>query len=388
MPSQASHLAPTDLLSPTEAGPEVAESTPPEACVPSPLNQPAGARKLVTVRQVGAVRPIPGADAIECATVEGWDVVIKKGEFQPGDRCVYFEIDSFLPLADERYSFLAKNKITWNNKEGIRLRTIKLRGQVSQGLILPVAHFPELAPDIQEAGDHVRERDLSGRLGIEKWEAPIPAELAGDVEGPIPSCIRKTDQERIQNLPEVLRDADVEYEATIKLDGSSMTVFHNVGTVGVCGRNWWLKESEQNSLWRLARKDRLLEALTSYGRNLALQGEIIGEGIQGNPEKLRGQEFRLFDIWDIDEQAYLGREARSRVVDALIALGATLKEVPFIEVTTLARFSGDMSSILAYAEGPSLNPATLREGVVFKRLDGRFSFKAISNSYLLKHSDR
>lgn len=388
MTNQAVIHATTDLASLQNAGPDFAEAIAANTWSTLPLKAAAGVRKLVTVRQVGAIRPIPDADAIECATVEGWDVVIKKGEFQPGDRCVYFEIDSFLPLTDERYAFLAKNKIIWNSKEGIRLRTIKLRGQVSQGLILPIAQFPELARQINEAGDKVREFDFSDLLGIEKWEAPIPAELAGDVEGPIPSYIRKTDQERIQNMPEVLQDVEVEYEATIKLDGSSMTVFHNAGPAGVCGRNWWLRESEQNSLWRLARKDRLLESLTAYGRNLALQGEIIGEGIQGNPEKLRGQEFRLFDIWDIDAQTYLGREARSIVVDALTALGASIKEVPFIETTTLARFSGDMAAILAYAEGPSLNPATAREGVVFKRMDGGFSFKAISNSYLLKHGDR
>jgi RNA ligase (TIGR02306 family) len=384
MTNQATVDVTTGFSSPQKLGPDFCEAI----LANLPRSPAAGMRKLVTVRRVGAIRPIPDADAIECATVEGWDVVIKKGEFRSGDNCVYFEIDSFLPLGDERYAFLAKNKIIWNGKEGIRLRTIKLRGQVSQGLILPIAHFPELAQDIEDAGDHVRELDFSEKLGIEKWEAPIPAELAGDVEGPIPSFVRKTDQERIQNLPEVLQDGEAEYEVTIKLDGSSMTAFRNTGTVGVCGRNWWLKETEQNSLWRLARKDKLLEALDALGRNLALQGEIIGEGIQGNPEKLRGQEFRLFDIWDIDAQVYLGRGERGQVVDALTALGAKIKEVPFIEVTTLRRFGGDIAAILAYAEGKSLNPAVAREGIVFKRLDGGFSFKAISNTYLLKHGDR
>lgn len=346
-------------------------------------------RKLVTVRQVGHIRPIPGADAIECATVEGWDVVIKKGEFQPGDPCVYFEIDAFLPLSDPRYAFLAKNKITWNDKEGNRLRTIKLRGQISQGLILPLADFPEILMDSNLPLQALRERDFSDRLGIEKWEAPVPTNLAGEVEGPFPDFIRKTDQERIQNLPEVLAtQRDEAFEVTLKLDGSSMTVFHHGALNGVCGRNWWIKESDANSLWRVARQDRLLEALAIYSRSLALQGEIVGEGIQGNPEQLRGQAFHLFDIFDIERQAYLGRQEREQVVSDLIALGAKLSTVPLIEVTTLAPFNGDMAAVLAYAEGPSLNPQTTREGVVFKRLDGDFSFKAISNSYLLKHGDR
>ncbi|MDK2126420.1 RNA ligase (ATP) [Parachitinimonas caeni] len=347
-------------------------------------------RKLVTVRKVDAIQPIPGADAIECATVEGWTVVIKKGEFQPGERCVFFEIDAFLPLADPRYAFLAKNKVRWNEKEGIRLRTIKLRGQLSQGLILPLADFPEISARLDGLSDiRLREQDFADLLGIEKWEAPIPAELGGEVEGAFPAFIRKTDQERIQNLPDVLSSrADEVFEVTVKLDGSSMTVFHHEGVSGVCGRNWWLKETPSNSLWQVARQDRLTEALTALGRSLALQGEIVGTGIQGNPEKLQGKAFYLFDIFDIDRGSYLGPVERLAVVDQLRALGATIQLVPILELTTLRRFGGQLAQVLAYAEGPSLNPATSREGVVFKQLDGSFSFKAISNSYLLKHGDR
>ena len=346
-------------------------------------------RKLVTVRKVGAVRPIAGADAIECASVEGWDVVIKKGEFREGDYCVYFEIDSFLPLEDPRFAFLAKSKIVWNGKEGIRLRTIKLRGQVSQGLILPLEDFLEIDTDDLNDLDQLRHIDFSDRLGIEKWEAPIPASLAGEVVGPFPSFIRKTDQERIQNMPDVLQqDAEALYEVTIKLDGSSMTVSHNAGEAGVCGRNWQLKEDAGNSLWRVARREKLIDSLVAYGRNIALQGEIIGEGIQGNPEKLRGQSFLLFDVYDIDRQAYLGREARRQVVEDLRALGAILLETPCIDVLPLSRFNGSVARVLDYAEGPSLNTEITREGVVFKRIDGASSFKAISNSYLLKHGDR
>jgi len=341
-------------------------------------------RKLVTIRTVSNIRPIPDADAIECASVDGWSVVVKKNEFQVGAACVYFEIDSFLPLSDARFAFLEKNKIIWNEKNGIRLRTIKLRGQISQGMILPLKNFPELAEH-----SNAKDMDFSEMLGIEKWEPVIPASLSGEVEGAFPEYIRKTDQERIQNLTEILStQAQEEFEVTIKLDGSSMTVFHNAGISGVCGRNWWIRESEANSLWRVAKQNQILTALLSYGRNLALQGEIIGEGIQGNPEKLRGQDFYLFDIFDIDASRYLGRAERLEVLAGLRALGATVHEVPWLENMTLERFGGDVSKVLDYAEGGSLNPATSREGVVFKRLDGSMSFKAISNTYLLKHGDR
>jgi RNA ligase (TIGR02306 family) len=345
-------------------------------------------RKLVTVRAIDAIRPIPDADAIDCAVIEGWTVVIKKGEFAVGDRCVFFEIDAFLPLDDPRYGFLAASAITWNDRHGMRLRTLKLRGQISQGLVLPVAQFPEIdATALADAG--LRQRDWAERLGVEKWEPVIPAGLSGEVEGPFPSYIPKTDQERIQNLPELFADNDDQaFEVTVKLDGSSMTVFHCDGASGVCGRNWQLRETPNNSLWRVVRDDRLLEALSALGRNVALQGEIIGEGIQGNPEKLRGQAFHVFDVLDIDRGAYFGMDERNAIIDALRALGATVRTVPLVEVTTLARFGGSIAQVLAYAEGPSLNPATTREGVVFKRLDGQLSFKAISNRYLLKHADR
>jgi RNA ligase (TIGR02306 family) len=155
-------------------------------------------RQLVTLRKVAELRPIPNADAIECAIVDGWPVVVKKGEFQVGDTGVYFEIDSFLPASDERFAFLMnKGKITYEGHEGVRLRTIKLRGVVSQGLLLPVTHFREDI-DAVLAGIHVD--TLEEALGIVKYEPPIHASLAGEVEGPMPPFIRKTDQEPSHHL--------------------------------------------------------------------------------------------------------------------------------------------------------------------------------------------
>lgn len=345
-------------------------------------------RKLVTVRKVDAISSIPDADAIECATVEGWTVVVKKNEFSVNDPCVFFEIDSFLPIEDERFAFLAKNKITWQEKEGIRLRTMKLRGQLSQGLILPLTVFPEIMLQIDGAElSDIRDRDFSGLLNIEKWEAPIPACLSGEVQGGFPSFIRKTDQERIQNLPDVLvSELNSLFEVTVKLDGSSMTVFHNDSEIGVCGRNWWLTETPGNSLWKVARASRLIDSLSLLGKNIALQGELIGEGIQGNPEKLTGQAFYLYDIYDIDAQCYLGHHDRHAVVNELRSYGAQLEHVPHVTVDKLTNIGSDLETLLAIADGPSLNPKTRREGLVFKEVNGRLSFKVISNYYLLKHS--
>ncbi|MGI0119102.1 RNA ligase (ATP) [Zooshikella sp. RANM57] len=347
-------------------------------------------RKLVTVRKVDAISPIPNADAIECATVEGWTVVIKKNEFSVNDPCVFFEIDSFLPIEDERFSFLAKNKITWQEKEGIRLRTLKLRGQLSQGLILPLAAFPEIMAQIDgaELAD-IRDHDFSGLLNIEKWEAPVPACLMGEVHGGFPGFIRKTDQERIQNLPDVfVNELNSLFEVTVKLDGSSMTVFHNDSEIGVCGRNWWLKETPENSLWKVARASRLIDSLSLLGKNIALQGELIGEGIQGNPEKLKGQAFYVFDAYDIDAQCYLGHYERHLIMDELRAYGAQLEQVPHVAIDNLRNMGSDLATLLSMADGPSLNPNTRREGLVFKKINGQLSFKVISNYYLLKYSNK
>lgn len=360
-------------------------------------------RDLVTIRTINELRPIVNADAIECAAIDGWEVVVKKGEFKQGDQCVYFEIDSLLPLSDERFSFLAKSGVKEiDGKQYARLHTIKLRGQVSQGLALPLSMFGELPPPHDQAARpeaFSKENGIIAEwLHVLKYEPPIPAELAGEVLGPFPEFIPKTDQERIQNRPELLTSAierlDKQWEVTEKLDGSSMTVFsHNpkdgsVVRLGVCSRNWELKESESNTLWRVAYEIGIIGALTklmwNYGRSVAVQGELIGPGIQGNPYKLKRHQWHIFDVYDIDEQRYLTPAQRVDVINKLVNYGATLDRVPFVTLATLSNFH-DMTTLLNIANGKSmLNPAVDREGLVFKRNDASASFKVISNAYLLK----
>jgi RNA ligase (TIGR02306 family) len=342
-------------------------------------------RKMATVRQVDAVNPIPDADAIEVAVVGGWRVVIKKGEFVSGDLAVYCEIDSWIPHTIAPFLSKGTEPRVYNGVAGERLRTVKLRGQVSQGLLLPLSVLgkPEevfaINPDSVGA-------DVSEQLNIQKWEAPIPAQLAGEVRGMFPGFIPKTDQERIQNLTAEFADwseRKLHWEVTEKLDGSSMTVYVFDDDEGVCSRNLNLRETEGNSLWTVARRNDLIGKIRSTGQNLAFQGELIGEGIQGNPYKIRGQEFYLFDIYDIGAGRYLTPLERQALAARLRVLCVPTVAAHANPYDTLGIV--DIAQMLKFAEGKSvLMNTTEREGLVFKCHEEAVSFKAISNKFLLK----
>jgi RNA ligase (TIGR02306 family) len=342
-------------------------------------------RKLATIREISEIRPIPDADAIECAVVDGWTVVVKRGEFKPGDVAVYFEIDSWIPT--EIAPFLSKGKepSEFEGIRGERLRTMKLRGQLSQGMLIKYTEFPRVVDAFHKTriyDPNERWFDVTDILGIVKWEAPIPAQLGGQVRGAFPSSIPKTDQERIQNLTDKLPDwqsRGYHWEVTEKLDGTSMTVFlERDDRFGVCGRNWELTETAENSLWRAARAADIESKLRATGRALAVQGELIGEGIQGNAYKLKGQQFWVYDIYDIRETRYLSARERQQLVSSW-----GINHVPLISAGELEH---DVTSLLRIAEGKSqLCATTEREGLVFKCMeDPSISFKSISNHFLLK----
>lgn len=329
-------------------------------------------RKLATVRKIDDIRPIPDADAIEVAVVGGWNVVVKKGEYSVGNLAIYCEIDSWIP--NEIAPFLTKGQDprVYNGMKGERLRTIKLRGQLSQGLLLPW-NIVDIDP--------VEGLDVTQLLGIQKWEAPIPAQLAGEVRGDFPSFIPKTDQERVQNLVDALDDWNAEgltFEVTEKLDGASMTVYVYNEDEGVCSRNWNLCETQSNSLWKVCRQQQLIERLRQSDRNLALQGELVGEGIQGNPYEIKGQQFFLYDVYDIDLGTYFTPLERQTFCFEF--------DINHVPVRGTFNYTLDVQSLLELAEGKSvLNDKTEREGLVFKcELDPHISFKAISNKFLLK----
>ena len=334
-------------------------------------------RKLATIRKIDAIGPIEGADAIEVATVGGWKVVIKKGEFAVGDLAVYFEIDSWMPV--DLAPFLSKGKEPreFEGIKGERLRTVKLRGQISQGLLLPIE--PTCANIVSELFEGL---DVSFPLNIVKWEKAIPAQLAGLVKGNFPTQIPKTDQERVQNLTKEIEAAQGSvYEVTEKLEGSSMTCYLIDGEFGVCSRNLDLKRDEKNAFWQAAIREDIETKMRDTGPDaqFAIQGELIGPGIQGNIYKLMFIEFRVFDVYNILSGEYLTPVFRKALIERM-----GLKHVPVLESNF--KLETDVEGLIAKAEGKSVMgdiTGPEREGLVFKQVDGGMTFKAISNKYLL-----
>lgn len=398
-------------------------------------------RKLASIQQIAEIRPIEGADAIEAVRVNDWWCVAKKGEFTLNDLCVYHEIDSLLPMGGV-YDFLAARGTRKSELEdgtiveGYRLRTIRLKGQLSQGLALPMSSFEifkKIAPEschsastlvgkyywmdlssppvqammILSVSDNVTEL-----LGVHKYELPMNASLRGTARGNFPSFARKSDQERCQNIRREVWDAYVagdEFQVTVKLDGSSMTTGVIVGPSAelygteprffVCSRNLELKETEGNAFWDIARRDDMENKIRMYidkcseiGLDLdglVFQGELISPSIQQNFEGVNRPDFFVYNMFDIENQEWFVPLATRDIAGVL-----GMKHVPILhdhialkDLFPDATQDTIIQQLLDYADGPSAFGGKFREGVVFKRVDGKFSFKAISNKYLLKEKD-
>lgn len=342
------------------------------------------ARKLASVQTVADIKPIPGADAIDVATVLGWHVVVKKGEFNVGGKCAYFEVDSLLPTTPQ-FEFLAKHgtkKTIVDNKEyfGYRLRTVRLRGQVSQGLCLSLSALG--LDESLEIG-----ADVSTTLGVVKYEAPIPASLAGMMKGDFPSFIPKTDEPRIQSFPDKLSQyRSTKFYVTEKVNGASATFFLEDGELNVCSRNINLKESEGNTYWRVARELGMKEKLLSLGGKIALQGELLGEGINGNTLRIKGHKVLFYTAYDMSNARFLRFDELIAVCDAV-----GIETVPIISAEFVLPSTVD--ELVAFATRKSMiAPEAMAEGVVIRSIDevrdpdiGRLSFKALSPEYLLRH---
>jgi len=362
----------------------------------SDTNQPEKAmRKLASIQTVNAVEPILNADAIEKIRVLGWWVVVKKGEHQPGDRVVYCEIDSLLPERPE-FEFLrpssfkpAQTDATGSTvlPAGFRIKTVKLRGQVSQGICFPLSILPSGAP----TGEGT---DVTELLGILKWEPPVPVGMGGKVKGGFPGFLPKTDETRVQVLEPVLqRHRGKTFYVTEKLDGTSFTAFLRQGEFGICSRNLWMDEAdESNVVVRVTRglklEAKLKKARERLGFDLALQAEVIGPGIQKNKYALPAVTLRVFNVLNVD--AY-------RLLDhgAMLAVLADLQLDPVPQLGTLV-LNHTVDELVVFAEGTSvLNPKVQREGVVLRPLveehdediGGRLSFKAINPKFLLKYDE-
>lgn len=341
-------------------------------------------RSMASVRIISNLEPIQGADRIEVATVGGWKTVVKKNEFEVGQKVVYFEIDSWVP--SDIAPFLTSTNSTprvYNGVSGERLRTVKLRGQISQGLVLPMSIVPShilIHEDFWREGD-----DLSVILSVQKWEKPISPQLAGICRGNFPSDIPKTNQDRIQNLTRQFDEfRKLTWEVTEKLDGTSVTFYlDGNGQFHVCSRNLDLKETSDNLYWQVARKLKLEEFMQDRELlGFAIQGEIIGPGIQGNQYGLTEPTFYMFDIYTTSG-GYFNAELRQTWATAF-----GIRHAPIIVSNSKLSKDSTVETLLSSADFYSSINGSVAEGLVYKCVEEpSISFKVINNQWLLKNRE-
>lgn len=337
-------------------------------------------RQMASIKEILDIHPIQNADSIELARIDGWQSVIKKGQFQVGDHVVFCEPDSLLPDQPE-FDFM--------RQKHFRVKTCKLRGVISQGICFPTSILPE--------GNYVLNEDVSEILGVTKYEPPVPVSLRGRVRCPIfRLAVPKTDEMRVQNIPGVLeRHKGEVFHVNEKIDGTSMSVYLDPETgLHVCSRNVDLAPDfnhkfNGDAYWRYTTEHNLEEILKTLGGSIALQGELFGEGIQGNKYKLKGLHCRFFNFWDMKNHCYLEYQVMKDTVEAF-GLGKDFL-VPDLGEMVLDHTVNDL---LGMATGKSVFSDTLREGLVFRSIPentdyelGRLSFKAVSNEFLLKHGE-
>ena len=368
-------------------------------------------RKLARVVLVDSIHPIEGADRIELVIVGGWQVVVQKGLYTVGSKAVFCEVDSLLPLERPCFESLggisSKLKFTIDDKPYARIKTMKLRKQLSQGFCVPLS-------DAGVGADVAIDTDVTKLLGVIKYEAAGEKALNGTPGNPkagttalgFPKFVPKTDQTRVQNITVQFaqaRDKGELFEKSFKLDGSSLTAFIKDETIGVASRNVgfrihdetipfftavkkWLQgkgwkrtiKADDNAFTQMAEKAGLLTALVNDGRNIAIQGEMVGPSIQKNFEGVAENEFYCYDIYLIDEQAYMLPKERQE-----FCAEHGIKHVPLASSHAVT-LPVDVATAIADADGPSGLTGKYREGFVYKSMDRDFSFKVISNAYLLK----
>lgn len=338
-------------------------------------------RKLASVQRILSLNQIENADSIELATINGWQCVVKKGEFQVGDLGVYLEIDAVPPINGphrELFSFLWKGQA--GPSPSLRIRTMRLRGALSQGLMMPVSTLPEVA-GLQDG------TDVTDLLGVHKYDPPPPDGM-GDYAGPFPADISKTDEQRIQSMPALLDEIrGLSYCITEKCDGTSATMAVDAdGVFRVYGRNHEIGEAD-NIFWRAARRCNIKEAMSCQPA-LALQCEIVGPGIQKNRLGLKHVELRAFNLFNRVTGLHEGQHTLLEFCDPW--------GIPVARVLEWGKcFSHTQPSLLDLAEGFYEGTKNEREGIVIRPvvprhsqlLAGRLSFKVISNRYLLKGGD-
>jgi RNA ligase (TIGR02306 family) len=328
--------------------------------------------KLASIQIIADIRPIEGADRIEAATVLGYQTVIRKGEFRPGDRCVWHEPDTIAAEKPE-YEFL--------RKQGFRLKVSRFKGQVSQGLALPLTVLP--------SADYAVGADVTALIGIRKYEKPLPPNLVGVAKGAFPSWMPKTDEPNLRSFPAALDEFHGrECVITQKVDGTSATFYLRGGEFGVCTRNLELLDDPGSMFWRVAREHRLHEALATFGGDLALQGEVHGEGVQGNHLGVKGVTFAAFNLFDIAKHAYVSQLG--------LVEFCGVNHLPMVREVWRGEFHFTLPALVDLASAQDYAPGRPAEGIVIRPLtearsmileSGRLSAKVISERYSLKHGE-
>ena len=344
-------------------------------------------RKLASIQRIWKIEPIEGADKIELAHVLGWQCVVNKGYFQPMDLGVYFEIDSFLPIRPE-FEFMRTSsyKKTDIMGEGFKLRTMRFRGQISQGLLLPISFFPEI-PAGAELGD-----DVSELLGVKKWEIEEMATTGGTVIGTLPYDIPHTDETRVQENPELIQAfAGLEYYISTKMDGSSHSIGIDENGFHVTGHNYEYKDDGASSFYELVKARGYQQKMETFVRDtglgtLTIQGELCAPGIQQNRLRLVKPEWYVFTVRENGKRVGL-----SRMLEICKVLG--MDSVPIEEIgTDLPSKYPTVESLLERADG-EYPKGGKKEGIVIRPTEPVFcplisstlSMKVVSNKYLIKN---
>ena len=349
-------------------------------------------RKLASIQRIWKVEPIENADAIELVHVLGWQCVAKKDEFKEGDSCVYFEIDSFLPCTPE-FEFLRANSYKINPilGEGYRLRTKRMRGALSQGLVLPIETFDVLIDAVVEIGD-----DVTDILGVREWIEEERATTGGTTIGGRPDGVPKTEENRLQSIPELLElFRDKKYYITSKCDGSSHSVFIDADEkFHVTGHNYEYKDDGTSSFYEYVKKNDIESKIRVWKRDqkdkiktICVQGEWCGAGIQKNRLKLQQPKWFVFTLIINGERCGLDRLNQ-------FCQETDIDMVPLEETgINLPEKYPDIDALLKRAE-IKYPCGSNGEGIVIRTVipekcmltdSGYLSMKVINNKYLLKN---